>query len=342
MNIVLFETAEKQKYNAGSKARQDALKIAVSCGYKHIPLFYNGHPRPLVALELIRGCLNAAYNAGKGDQILIQYPYSPRILNRLLFCALRMGKHIKKYSIAVLIHDISALRNTIVEDQTKNEELWAELHMMRGCEIIYHNEVMRYLCQSLCPAASYQVLGLFDYLYEGEICQRSYSPEPVVMIAGNLSKEKCGYIYQLPEVTGVRFDLYGANYAGKSEGYIHYRGRFSPEELVTQMDGQFGLVWDGDSIETCGGANGNYLRYNNPHKLSLYIAAGVPVIVWSQSALAEYVEKHEIGISVNSISELRDALRGISSEKYGDMCRKVRAISAEITCGKHLSKLLQK
>lgn len=34
MNIVLFESAGKQKYNAGSKARQDALQIAKDCGYR--------------------------------------------------------------------------------------------------------------------------------------------------------------------------------------------------------------------------------------------------------------------------------------------------------------------
>lgn len=342
MNYVLFESAGKQKFNAGSKARKDALKIATDCGYEHITLFHNGATRFVVAREIIIGCLSAVVRAGKEDRILIQYPYYPMLLNRILFWILGFGRKMKRYSVSVLIHDVSCLRDTCVENQTKNEKLRTELHMMRGCELIYHNEIMRDVCESLCPAASYQVLGPFDYLYDGEICQRCYSSESIVVIAGNLSKEKCGYIYQLSDIGDVDFDLFGANYTGEDNKNVHYRGKFSPEELICHLSGQFGLIWDGDSIETCSGENGNYLRYNNPHKFSLYIVAGLPLIVWKESALAGYVEEHKIGISISSLHELGGVLRGISPEQYKDMCGKVSAIRAEIIHGEHLrAKLLR-
>ena len=34
-------------------------------------------------------------------------------------------------------------------------------------------------------------------------------------------------------------------------------------------------MWDGPSPDTCAGVYGAYLRYNNPHKTSLYLAAGL-------------------------------------------------------------------
>ena len=57
------------------------------------------------------------------------------------------------------------------------------------------------------------------------------------------------------------------------------------------MEGNWGLVWDGNSIDTCSGNFGEYLRLNAPFKFSLYLAAKRPVVVWRESAMAEYVRK---------------------------------------------------
>ena len=56
-----------------------------------------------------------------------------------------------------------------------------------------------------------------------------------------------------------------------------YFGSFLPDELPAALEGGFGLVWDGDSAETCSGVFGEYLRYNNSHKASLYLASGFPL-----------------------------------------------------------------
>ena len=56
-------------------------------------------------------------------------------------------------------------------------------------------------------------------------------------------------------------------------------GSFLPDELPSALEGSFGLVWDGDSSKTCSGVFGEYLRYNNSHKASLYLASGFPIIV---------------------------------------------------------------
>lgn len=61
-----------------------------------------------------------------------------------------------------------------------------------------------------------------------------------------------------------------------------WHGSFKPEESPEHLQG----VWDGDSVDTCAGNTGAYLRYNNPHKTSLYLACGMPVIVWKEAAIA--------------------------------------------------------
>ena len=94
---------------------------------------------------------------------------------------------------------------------------------------------------------------IFDYLIgiEGEKIQergkrkQGYS----CIIAGNLDKQKSAYVYELPK--DIAFDLYGPNYTGQAGGNICYHGSFPPAELPYELEGNFGLVWDGISVDTC-------------------------------------------------------------------------------------------
>ena len=102
---------------------------------------------------------------------------------------------------------------------------------------------------------------------------------------------------------------------------VHYQGAFSPDELPNRLHGGFGLVWDGDSPHTCSGMYGEYLKMNNPHKASLYLASGFPIIVWRQSALAEFVRKNHCGILVDSLFEIADCLNSIDEEDFQELIK---------------------
>lgn len=72
----------------------------------------------------------------------------------------------------------------------------------------------------------------------------------------------------------------------------------------------------GTDIYSCNGAYGNYLKYNNPHKVSLYIISNLPIIAWSKSAMAEFIQKNNIGILVNDLKEIPEKLKELSNEDY--------------------------
>ena len=95
----------------------------------------------------------------------------------------------------------------------------------------------------------------------------------------------------------------------------------------------FGLVWDGNSADTCSGNTGDYLRYNNPHKLSMYLASGLPVIIWSQAAEAPLVLEKGVGIAVSSLREIPEVLSGVDAVRYGKMRERVLALSGELRSG---------
>lgn len=195
--------------------------------------------------------------------------------------------------------------------------------------------------QSLIP------LGIFDYLTAfdpeaSDVHRERDGERNRVIIAGNLSPEKCVYLNELGNVDGVRFNLYGVGYQDLGQDNVTYMGSFLPDELVGELRGDFGLVWDGTSIETCSGNFGNYLRLNDPHKLSLYLTAGIPVVVWSEAAVADFVKAEHVGVTVSSLKDLGDVLANLSDDEYSTMQQNALRISRWTRSGHYLTTAVTK
>lgn len=75
---------------------------------------------------------------------------------------------------------------------------------------------------------------------------------------------------------------------------------------------------------------GEYLKMNNPHKASLYLASGFPIIVWSQSALADFVRKNQCGIIVDSLFEIADCLNSIDEEDYQELIKNSKIVGEKL------------
>ena len=199
--------------------------------------------------------------------------------------------------------------------------------------IIVHNASMyEWFISKGISADKLIVLGIFDYLHEHPYSEPSF--ERSINIAGNLDAEKCKYIVGLNEIKDVDIYLYGSNYnaAGASPN-IHYQGSFPGDEIPSKLNRGFGLVWDGEGIDGCTGKSGQYLKYNNPHKLSLYLSSGLPVVIWNEAAEALYVKENEVGITVKSLTDLGAALAGVSEEDYRKMALNVKAVREKLTGG---------
>lgn len=102
------------------------------------------------------------------------------------------------------------------------------------------------------------------------------------------------------------------------------------------------MVWDGDSLNNCSGNLGNYLRYNNPHKLSSYIACGIPVIIWKEAAVADFVQKNKIGIIINDLNELDSIFKKLTFDEYKTMMNNVENIRKKIIHGEYLKNVINR
>ena len=330
-NKYIIGLISKNNRTAGGKAQKDISDILSGAGYKQVNYLVRGR-RISKMIQEIR-FKKKLKKLPKNCTIVLQYPTPMNMTKLLPFFKVR-----EDIRIILVMHDVGFLRHMgYVGDKEKilKEEMYAEAFLFeRASTIIVHNSSMKKAVINYGAKAGKIIeLEIFDYISKGAITEKHYNKSDII-IAGNLHKDKSRYLYMLGDMKNkIHFNLYGINYTGAVNEFIDYKGSFTPEELPNVLCGGFGLVWDGDGIDSCTGRVGEYLRYNNPHKMSLYIAAQIPVIVWQESATADFVREHGIGITVNSLEEIADRINKISDDEYRNMIENTKNISAKLTSG---------
>ena len=301
--------------HAGSKARNDVESFLYDPNIKILKVkkFLNSNGvinKVNIMNSMMRDWIKIIKETKKNSNIIVQYPLeSPKdVVNFWI----KTTKKIKKVNFIAIVHDLESLR---FDTKRKFEEI---KYLNEFKYIIVHNDRMKqYLCELGIQVNKLIVLEIFDYKVEDfEISERTLKNE--VAIAGNLSSNKSGYIYKLDKInTETKFNLFGPNYDGHNYNNIKYFGQFPPEKIPKALKGSFGLVWDGSEVESCTGTTGKYLKYNNPHKLSLYIISRIPIIIWKEAAMADFVQREGIGIVINNLEEIQDKINTIDkiSEK---------------------------
>lgn len=145
-----------------------------------------------------------------------------------------------------------------------------------------------------------------------------------------------------PEDRRSRESLETYSSEDQTSPHITYGGAFEADDLIDHMTGSYGLLWDGPSPDTCAGPYGNYMRVNTPHRISLFLACGIPVIVWDQSAMAPLVLEHGLGFAVSSLCEISAKSREISAGQYSEMAKKAWLMGARLRRGENTASILEK
>lgn len=321
--IIIDDVLIDKKYdskNAGSKARNDINQIFKQ--EKLITVKNNYESKFISYLKFL--CNLCKIN--RTQEILLQYPLydiNPTLTKWIY-------KAISKKNTILLIHDINSLRYT-PNDINKIKEEVKTINKFKV--VISHNKKMTNWLKENGVVSNIIDLRIFDYLGDGVANQdRKYD----ITYAGNLLFEKSKFLYQAVEANpSLNFEFFGVGFQKDiiSAGNYIYEGSKNPEELLSSFHSKFGLIWDGESLEGCTNVFGNYLRYNNPHKLSLYISANLPVITWSQAAIADFVKSKGIGIIIDDLKNLDSVLNNITKDEYEKMVENVQKISVLLKQG---------
>ena len=255
--------------------------------------------------------------------VIMQYPF----LNRLLYYAVKYLS--KQNKVVILFHDIHSLRYG--ELINKEKQLFNLIY-----KSIVHTKEMKNAMIRLGVKTDFVILNFFDYLSERKNEIQINTNNVEIVFAGNLEKSRfLKYLYKMDIPSNYSYLLYGKPEPQYLNKNIHYKGTFDSNN-IDNVEGNWGLVWDGDSIKSCSGLPGEYLKFNAPFKFSLYLALGIPVIVWSKSAMAYYVDKYHLGIVVDSLSEIPDKIKVIDENKKILMKNGIEKISNFIKNGEML------
>jgi hypothetical protein len=324
MKKYIVEVLMEKHRNAMSKAKADVQKIALECGYTPVQVAQvdNRIKRRLVTRYRISKNFQFLEN---DDVLLVQYPtYMGRFFeNNLINFATKKGTK----TIAI-IHDIDVLRFGSNGFPTL-EEVVSQLNMYDV--VIASNIDMAQLLRNSGLNTTVQDLQIFDYLHDIKINEMK-KKESILNFAGNLDKSK--FLYNFDINQGIKLNLFGSvKDKEKLPANSTYNGSFEPEELPKMFEAGYGLVWDGDSAQRMTGLLGNYQKYNNPHKVSLYLSSGLPVIIWEKAALAKFIIRYNLGITLNSLDEVEARLARVSDQQYAEMVHNCCEVSKRLTEG---------
>lgn len=320
--------------NAQSKARKDVLHTFKDLGYEeHDIINYKYslgegkryHHYPFFSDFLAdRQVKKFVKEVQFGDIIVIQDFYRKYLQKLAKECLEREAK------VVFVVHDVQTIRFNKTSKEMRK--------LNNASQLIVHTQAMADKLKALGVTTPMRILWLFDY-YSDDPMQaeaKVQQQKNEVVFAGNLSKS--AFLKELlkeKEASDIHYRLYGMHDGSldfSNNSNIEYAGVFKPEETGC-ISGGWGLVWDGDSIDSCTGDLGEYLRYNTSHKTSLYLAAGIPVIVWEQSSLAVWIKEQNIGITVKSLHDISSAISGLSNADYANIINNVRAIAVRLRRG---------
>lgn len=306
-------TGQKKQldYTALTKARADVITTLDSCGWKE--LLISGMPllgRKMSKAIAVVKAFFLSITLKRSDTLLFQYPdYSAVDIYIIRFFKRRGIK------VVTLIHDLDHFRS--------DWRTWdAEKAILNQSDYIYVHtpSMLDYMVKGGMDEKKLVPIYLFDYYSKDEINPIDEREMYTIAYAGNLVKST--FIKGLASLfceSTCKINLYG-NCPDESvcSESVRYCGRFSPEH-TGKIHAGWGLVWDGDNVDTCSGRYGDYLRYNSSHKMSLYLSCGIPLIVWTESSLSKWITDRGLGIAVKSIDDIPETISSIGSESYHRM-----------------------
>jgi hypothetical protein len=326
-----------QEVPAAGKVRGDVEKIAREMCYAVLPMKAEENGRGLpqrfrTQMQVLGDWLRALRWLHKGDLLVMQYPYLPARHYRLARFALHMLRW-KGITTAAMVHDLPSLQR--LDDM--NARACDQLILPGFDALIVPSERMEAYLRAQGLTMPMHVMDCFDYVTDGPLPVRKKSRK--LCIAGNLSAEKSGYLKGIGKIP-MEWQLYGTSWSGKSSSRLVYHGAIDANAAPNEMDGSYGIVWDGSEIDRVNGAAGAYQLLSNPRSLSAYLAAGMPVMIWRNAAAAQFVRQHEVGLLVDSLREIPERVRSLTEADYAHLAENARIVGMQLRKGENTRQAL--
>ena len=155
-----------------------------------------------------------------------------------------------------------------------------------------------------------------------------------IFFAGSLTRfpELQNWVYETP------LRVFANEPKSNPEANLVIEGWKRNEELLMELSkGGFGLVWNTQYND---GENVDYYEMNISHKLSTYLAAGIPVIVPNTLSNSHLIEERGLGFAVNSLEEANQLVQNMAPESYQEISSRAQGFAFLLKEGYITKKLL--
>ena len=340
VNFIDEKNNKKNVLIGGDKYDNDLLKVFYEMGFdlKYIPMNKSKWQKVKGFIKIV---LQMIFH--KNRLYFFRYPLfyvSMNTYHMMYIYQFLLYKvmYFTRNKVGVIISDLDYIRNEGCKSINKDISLLKNFDY-----IIVHNDVMKdFLIKNGLNRKVLINQEIGNNLSEEFIISKRRLSKTLVF-SGNLSKSRFLYNFDNENIVSYKINLYGIGFNKKDENKIlEYKGSYSSEEVVRVLDGSFGLIWDGDSIDTCSGLYGEYIRINNPSKFSQYIVAGLPIIVWEKAAVAKIIKKYNIGFVVDNLIEIGNILDNMNEKVYQDYLYNVMKLREKVMVGYHFKLAISK
>lgn len=328
----------RSKFDAAGKAKMDCETVLQNAGWRNLGFKQTWISNAVIGTLLSAfGVTWALLRLPRRSTLCLQYPF-----NKFYRYSV-WGARLKNCKIVTIVHDVVSLKKRHLDPR-------GEIQLLsKSASLILHTKAMQAWFEEQDVHANIIELGAFDYLHQENPAVKK-TPANFdklrLVFAGNMGAAK-SFLYDLDslEATNFKFDLYGIGFIADNvkdpqNTLLDYKGVFPADQVIDRIDGDFGLVWYGNSLDSCDGETGQYMKYNSPHKLSLYVLCDMPIIVWDKAAMADFVEQNGIGIRLKTLRELPEKLAALTPEQFAQMRANVQTTKAKMIAGGYLQDAL--
>ena len=252
-----------------------------------------------------------------GDVVIFQFPtWNDPEFDEALISRLDLYRGLKKI---VFVHDMRSLMF-----ESNRYVMGREIALMNRSDlVILPSERMFTFLRGeglTVEKVVYQRMWDFPVAIDRSVRPRF---ERVINFAGDPDQEKFKFVKNWSyDAVQMRTTAKSADWAeGKN---IHVLGWVQNDTILVnalRCSGGFGLLWSEDTY--CS----EYMKMNANYKLSMYLAAGLPVIVSSSIAERDTIVRKNLGIAVDSLDEAVERVAAISQAEYDKMVDDVAVFS---------------
>lgn len=306
-------------------AQNAVTDIARALGYREIGIyFYNiSTDSPSERSKRLDGIMASI---SFGDIVIFQSPTWNGWEFDAEFVAKLKDLRVK---LVIFIHDVIPL---MFRDNAYLMPTYMEMFNQADVIIAPSQQMVNRLCEAGLTVEKILIQEFWDHPHNLSLNQPVFKKE--IFFAGSLTRfpELQNWVYETP------LRVFANEPKSNPEANLVIEGWKRNEELLMELSkGGFGLVWNTQYND---GENVDYYEMNISHKLSTYLAAGIPVIVPNTLSNSHLIEERGLGFAVNSLEEANQLVQNMAPESYQEISSRAQGFAFLLKEGYITKKLL--